>query len=601
VGGTFTGFVPPDSMGTVGPTQFMVVINGLIRVLDKTTGAIGGLSTSLDTFFTTVRNGSGTSDPMVKFDRLSNRWYVTCCNVSTPNRILLAVSSGPTITSQSSFSFFFFQSDTVPPVATGSFADYPSLGVDANALYIGTNRFSGSFAGTDGFVIPKSSVTGGGPIVVTVFRSMGTNGAHGPYSPRGVDNWDPAATVGYFVGVDTITFSSVYLRRISTPGGTPTISANIVVNVPTTVLPRTTLASGSTGPLDALDDRIFAAQIHRNRASGLDYLWAAHNIEVNTSGVAITGGGRNGSRWYQIGNLAAGPTLIQAGTLFDSAATNPVFHWIPSVAMTGQGHMALGCSVAGAALAPGARTAGRLSSDPLGTIQAPTTIVAAGGTYNLQSGTQRWGDYSFTSVDPNDDQTLWTVQEYCNTSNSWAVRMTKLLAPPPCAPATCDPPTLNQGDTNVDVVVSGSSVNGSAFYDTDATFSKRLAAIVNGGDVTVNSVTFDPAIPTQFTMNVSVSATAAATSRTVTATNPDGQFATSGTLILTINATAPSCYANCDNSTAPPILNANDFQCFLNAYAVGSSYANCDGSTVDPILNTNDFQCFLNAFAVGCS
>jgi hypothetical protein len=62
-----------------------------------------------------------------------------------------------------------------------------------------------------------------------------------------------------------------------------------------------------------------------------------------------------------------------------------------------------------------------------------------------------------------------------------------------------------------------------------------------------------------------------------------------------------SCYPNCDNSTAPPILNANDFQCFLNRYAAGDSYANCDNSTAPPILNANDFQCFLNAYAAGCS
>jgi probable HAF family extracellular repeat protein len=65
--------------------------------------------------------------------------------------------------------------------------------------------------------------------------------------------------------------------------------------------------------------------------------------------------------------------------------------------------------------------------------------------------------------------------------------------------------------------------------------------------------------------------------------------------------TTQACYANCDASTAPPILNANDFQCFINAFAAGASYANCDGSTAPPILNANDFQCFLNAFAAGCS
>ncbi len=56
-------------------------------------------------------------------------------------------------------------------------------------------------------------------------------------------------------------------------------------------------------------------------------------------------------------------------------------------------------------------------------------------------------------------------------------------------------------------------------------------------------------------------------------------------------------YANCDQSVAPPVLTANDFQCFLNKFAQGASYANCDGSTVPPILTANDFQCFLNKFA----
>jgi hypothetical protein len=68
-----------------------------------------------------------------------------------------------------------------------------------------------------------------------------------------------------------------------------------------------------------------------------------------------------------------------------------------------------------------------------------------------------------------------------------------------------------------------------------------------------------------------------------------------------MTATATGCYANCDNSTSPPILNTNDFQCFLNQFAAGSAYANCDNSTSPPTLNVNDFQCFLNKFAVGCN
>jgi hypothetical protein len=67
-----------------------------------------------------------------------------------------------------------------------------------------------------------------------------------------------------------------------------------------------------------------------------------------------------------------------------------------------------------------------------------------------------------------------------------------------------------------------------------------------------------------------------------------------GTLVYTHTG------ANCDQSTAPPILNINDFQCFLNKFAAGDPYANCDGSTTPPTLNAADFQCFLNTFATGC-
>jgi hypothetical protein len=41
-------------------------------------------------------------------------------------------------------------------------------------------------------------------------------------------------------------------------------------------------------------------------------------------------------------------------------------------------------------------------------------------------------------------------------------------------------------------------------------------------------------------------------------------------------------------------------QSFLNKFAAGDSDANCDASTVPPILNANDFQCFLNSYPNGC-
>src|SRR5205823_5428858 len=141
-----SGFLPPDSMGAVGPSQIVVGVNGWIRTYDKKNGTADfALNTTMDNFFASVRNLSTTSDPRVIFDRLSQRWFVSMINTSTPNRILLAVSSGATITSAGSFTFYSFQQDmvgTTPNLDTNAFADFPTLGVDANGVYIGVNIFS---------------------------------------------------------------------------------------------------------------------------------------------------------------------------------------------------------------------------------------------------------------------------------------------------------------------------------------------------------------------------------------------------------------------------------------------------------------------------
>jgi probable HAF family extracellular repeat protein len=82
------------------------------------------------------------------------------------------------------------------------------------------------------------------------------------------------------------------------------------------------------------------------------------------------------------------------------------------------------------------------------------------------------------------------------------------------------------------------------------------------------------------------------------ATNPAGE---TQAFIATIPPAAPpACAANCDGSTAPPVLNILDFNCFINRYTAGDPYANCDGSTNPPVLNVLDFNCFVNRFTAGC-
>jgi hypothetical protein len=576
-----TSSFPPDNDGAVGPTQYIVAVNNRIVSFNKTTGVADGvINATTNTFFSSVRNASGTSDPMIRYDRLSNRWFVTIINVATnQNRWLLAVSdaaSNGVISASTVWTYYFFVPATVTPVPTNSttmFADYPTLGIDANALYVGLDEFAGSgqpFQQCDAFVIRKSSVLSGGPIVVTAFRALMSSPAvggdySGPFAPRGVDNPEAGSTEGYLIGSDGNSWGNFWLVRIATPGGTPTMTKQMIPLLAENVS-RPVVHPGNTGGywgyLDNLDDRYFQASIRGQQ------LWTVHNIDVDNTGVS-TGvyatDTRSAARWYQLDvPLGSGtPTIVQAGTVFTASAGNDSLqkqYWMPSLNVTGQGHVAMGFSTAGASNYVNAEVVGRLAGDPLGTMQTPTAISNnTANTYNPASDPggssagrpRRWGDYSQTTVDPLDDQTVWTVQQFVDANNSYGVRVARLLAPPPATPSALA--DVQVGLPAVTVTLTGTSTTGSAFFDPGADlaaparpFNHLSAAITTGGasgtPPTVVSATYVNATTVSLVLNTTAAtANLAGQKYTITITNPDGQTAAAAVVHVvntTITATA---------------------------------------------------------------
>lgn len=566
-GPTETGAFPPDTMAAVGPTQVFVFLNGRMRTFNKTTGvADAAINVDSDVFFASVMTPplAGevvfTSDPQVRYDRLTSRWFVNIIDVvlnaatgaiTRPNRVLIAVSAAgnETITGGTVWTFYQFQGDAT------LFTDYQSFGVDSSALYIGGDMFTiaGTFNSTKGFVLPKAPLLTASPATVWAFSGLvATPTGAGPFAPRGVDNYQVAATTeGYFIGVDNATFNTLMLRRVTNPGSlgpAPTISANISIATPLTtrfpvLVPHLGNTGGTGGRLDGLDDRLFYAHLRNGR------LWTSHSIGVNNTGVAGATNNRNAARWYELQNIISPgtPSVLQSGTLFDNNATNDANqrnYWIPSILVSGQGHAALGCSIAGTNERVNAFTTGRLVGDTLGTLRdGPGGVAFPGYTasataYNPPGDpggpSRRWGDYSNTSLDPKDDMTMWTIQEYCNGTNTYGVRAVKLIAPPPPPSGNLSPNPaaiqLNNPSTNI--VITATAPAGQGFYDPGAdppaphTTFNNIAA--TGAGIIVNSITFNTAL--QVTLNVSTVGSTSG-SKTITITNPDGQTTTVNILV----------------------------------------------------------------------
>jgi hypothetical protein len=249
---------------------------------------------------------------------------------------------------------------------------------------------------------------------------------------------------------------------------------------------------------------------------------------VTETGVA--GGSRDGVRWYELGSLDTTPAVIQFGTLNATTAPGGVDernYWNASIATSAFGHTVVGFSAAGANEFVNAGVADRFAGDAAGTLQTPTLSTASASAYNpagdAGSATgRRWGGYSESVMDSCDGATIWSLQQFVDSTDSYGLQVARVLLDAPPVPVSVAPSSVRWNLPSVDVVVTGTPATaGAAFFESPAGFACKIAARIPS--VTVNKVTVNSA--TSVTLNLSTIATAGGV-KAITLTNPDGQSAT---------------------------------------------------------------------------
>ncbi|MEE8169485.1 MAG: hypothetical protein V3T70_02965, partial [Phycisphaerae bacterium] len=272
------GIRPPDTMGAVGPNHFVEAINGNVSIFDKATG-YGLSSVSLLAFFTEVHTEDIPFDPRVVFDHHSGRWVVMAADCRcTPNTIVFAVSRTEDPT----------DSWILVGFPAGGFADYPTLGVDADGIYIAANISEKVWA------IEKAPLLEDPPSVGvitewTVFLDGALHPAH-TYGTPGVQ---------YFV--ETNGLSALRIHQLEGPLTDPTLTILGTVAVPSFSTPPNAPALSSTVLISVGNGAGRRLQMAVFRDGSL---WTAHTVTQN---------GRAACRWYQLDPVNL--TLIQSGTV----------------------------------------------------------------------------------------------------------------------------------------------------------------------------------------------------------------------------------------------------------------------------------------------
>jgi hypothetical protein len=416
-------FVPPDTNGAVGATQFVQMVNVTIAVYDKSSGALqlgpAAIHTLWSGFGGLCEFGGGTplfadgGDPVVLYDHLAGRWLVTQLQYDTTfthTAECIAVSTSSDATGSYNRYEYDFGSN---------FPDYPKFGIWPDAYYNSINVFPPHrFAGAEPCAFDRNAMLAGTPAKAVCFQPLPTVSSLLPADLDG-RTLPPAGSPNYFVGLADSTHLNFFRFHVdfSNPANSTFSGPTLVSVAPySEICARATTVSCIPQPppgekVDGLADRVMFRLAYRNFGDH-------ESLVVNHT---VKGGALAGVRWYEIRNPSA-PFVYQQSTVIDPN----VDYWLGSIAMDKTGNIALGFSASSHTVFPSVYVAGRAPTDPAGAMFGPLVLVNGSGVQF--NSFKRWGDYSSMSVDPTDDCTLWYTQEYYAVTGSinWATRIGSL-------------------------------------------------------------------------------------------------------------------------------------------------------------------------------
>jgi len=439
------GLTPSDCNGSVGNTQYVETVNtryqvwSLNRATKVATSQLGPISiNTLWAGFGGACESQNSGDPIVVYDKLSNRWLISQFTSSAVSGVYYqCVALSTTADATGTFYRWAFA------VPNGWFGDYPHFGAWQNAYFMMAHAFAGGYVGAIFAAMDRTKMLTGDPSATWQVILDAQEGGH---MPADLDGFAPPpfSAPGVFLSLHS---DGMWLYRMkvnfTAPGLTTRTLQAVVPLAPANAacgggacIPQ----PGTTVRVDTLADRLMFRAAYRNYVDH-ESVVVSHSVDPGVAGVV------SGVRWYDIrlsgpadATCPTYPCLYQQGTIADVPGGRS--RWMSSLAMDGAENLLVGYSTTG--LTAGSdnhsiRYTGRAKSDPPGTMTVPEGVIAT-GTANNTNG--RWGDYTSMSADPFDDCALWYVNQYFTAAGSWSTRIASASFPSgtgagQCQPATC--------------------------------------------------------------------------------------------------------------------------------------------------------------------
>ena len=529
-----TGFVPPDTIGAAGPNHFVEAVNLTMNIYNKSGSLVR--SQTFGSFFSSLPGRlANQSDPFVTYDTYLNKWVVGVIDYSGSASGLEFAQSN---TNDPTGAWTLRRYDMTHDSVSGTYLDdFPRFGYNADAYVVTFNMFpnpSGS-QHVDSLSIDKSTLAG----FVHAFPT--TQVAIPGMSPAVIHDGAAGGPM-WFVGVGSGTNIKV-IKMTNELSATPTVTPYTVTVPSYSQVGGTYHQPGGTISIQS-DYRII------NAAMRGGMLVAAHTVGVT---------GFHQARWYEFNTTGATPTLAQSGSV--GAASTDCYY--PSIEINSAGALGMTYIQSSSSEFMSMYVTGRTASDPAGTMETGMSPTGIHGTSNI-SNSGRAGDYSGTSVDPTDNTTFWSANEF-KGSSSWNTGIARYSLGGSVGAAT-----------HYAVTAPASTVAGNAFSLTVSALD-GFGSVATGYRGTVSFASDDPLgsiLPNNYTFTAAdagvhtftnAAALYGAGSRTITATDTvDGSI--TGNTRVTVSAAAAAYFGITSSADASGTVAGNAFDITVRAY-----------------------------------
>ena len=505
------GSAPPDTVGAVGPNDYVQAVNGGgVQIFDKN-GVARGPAFKLSTLLAPLGGVAGNNnngDALVLYDRMANRWVLSQFAFSStsvpPFHQPIAVSKTGDPTGA------YWAYDFITP--GNDFPDYGKIGAWSDGYYFTDRQFTGgvTYNGFGVFAFDRAKMLVGDSTASYVYFNAGptlSNSSSGmiPTDFNGLTPPPAGAPNVFSVFIDDAFDSVDALRLFDFHADFAVPGNSTFIERPESPLPVAAFDSRSPGTisgsraeieepvpatsvdyLNAIGDRLMLRLQYFNRA-GTELLTTVHTVNagiIPPPGQAPTVAQyRAGTRYYILQKTSAGGNWsVQDQGTYSPDTTE---RWMGSSVVDNAGNLAVGYSTSSTTVFPSIAYAGRLATDPPGMLsQGEATMFAGTG---VQLGTSnRWGDYTAMCLDPSDDATFWFTNEYYNTSPTtgfaWKTKIGAFKFAGTTAPAQGTlSGTITACDTGAPLkdalvmVTGGPSTGFSAGTKPDGTYSMQLS------------------------------------------------------------------------------------------------------------------------------